>query len=178
MRCSFMGPAAARWLESPRAWPGAGEGLMLLWLKRLIYCNVVRRSQGNVGQRLALGLRVQPMMWSRVTANAAAGQGGLHKPCHQQHLGPHLGRGIRIPLENRAHGRLQNQQGEFFGSTERETKGSQSSAAEFASAGVRGGSGPVPCAGGRGPGSHPKRRCRAARLLHPYNRVMQPAKGQ
>lgn len=75
---------------------------MLLWIKRLIYCNVVRRSHGKVGQRLALGPLIQPVTWSRVVANATSGQRGMHEPCHQQHPGPHLGRGI-TPLENKDH---------------------------------------------------------------------------
>lgn len=35
---------------------------MLLWVKRLIYCNVVRRSHGEVGQQLALGPLIQPII--------------------------------------------------------------------------------------------------------------------
>lgn len=66
---------------------------MLLWIKRLTYCNVVRRSHGRVGQRLALGPLIQTIMWSGVVADATSGQRGMCEPRHQPQLGPHLGSG-------------------------------------------------------------------------------------
>lgn len=60
---------------------------MLLWIN-VVTLKMGRRSQGKVGPQLSLDPLEQPLTWSRVVANATAGQGRVTNPASSSILAP------------------------------------------------------------------------------------------